>query len=377
MGTRLGGTRFLARCGAAGLSRPFRTLIACLLVLAALALALAWVVFHGVVLTGCAEAPAQDAFGPTPGAQEKPAFMVPSDTLTLADLRRQILTALEPEAEGDKNRFAFLPYTLPEGFQPAAGWGANEGDDEANAAVSGDFYAVAFTDGSTVIRLAVDPDDAPSSLEWTLPRGRLGWDKTGAGALLHEVWEAVRDGIDHFRVELAGSDVVVYGPQDKRAQIWKVVEGLAPAVIGGAQAVPAIMPADFDFVARWGVGAKNVLDTAAGTFTQDMIADPSITIDLALTAMEKAELYQHLRDIDFWAYPADAGGLDGMGVTPSTDYSLTISGVGLDHTVRGNDFWTDPEIEAQALYKLFQHIQAIIEAKDEFKELPEPRGGYA
>jgi hypothetical protein len=187
----------------------------------------------------------------------------------------------------------------------------------------------------------------------------------------------VRDGVDYFRVNLDGNEVIVYGPEDKRAETWEAAEGLAPAVIRGAQTVPATMPPDFEFVCRWGVGAKNVLDTAAGTFTQDMIADPSITIDLELTAEDKAEIYQHLKDVDFWAYATDAGGLDGMGVTPSTNYSLTVSGSGLTHTVRGNDFWADPELEAQALYKLFQHIQAIIEAKDEFKALPKPKGGYA
>ena len=366
------GTRFLGRRGATTLSRPFRALRECLLVLA-----LAWLVFHGVVLTGCTEAPTQDAFGPAPGAQEKPAFMVPSESLTLGDLREQVLGGLMSEDEYGEGRFAFLPYTLPAGFRPSAVWGMNGIDDEANPVVTDGFYAAAFSDGSTVIRLAVNPDNAPSSLDWTLPQGRLDWDKTGAGALLHEVSEAVRDGIDHFRVDFAGSDVVVYGPREKRAQIWEVVEGLAPAVIGGAQTVPATMPADLEFVAKWGVGAKNVLDTAAGTFTQDMVMDPSITIDLALTAEEKSEIYQRLRDVDFWAYPSDAGGLDGMGVTPSTDYSLTVTGAGLDHTVRGNDFWTDPEIEAQALYKLFRHVQAIIEARDEHKALPKPRGGYA
>jgi hypothetical protein len=142
-----------------------------------------------------------------------------------------------------------------------SGWGMNT-DDEGNPAVAGDFYAVAFTDSATIIRLAVNPGNAPSSLEWTLPRGILGWpgwDKTGAGALLHEVSERVRDGIDHFRVDLAGNDVMVYGPQDKRAQIWEIVEGLAPAVIEGAQAIPATMPADFEFVARWSVGARQRL----------------------------------------------------------------------------------------------------------------------
>lgn len=157
---------------------------------------------------------------------------MPSDSLTLDDLRERVLTGLAEDAEGDGEDCAFLPYALLTGFQPSAVWG--DGKDEANPVASGRFYAAAFTDGNTVIRVAMNPADAPSSLAPTLPPKGLDWKKTGAGALLHEASEAAADGTDaatdYFRVPLGDDVMVVYEPQDKRKQLWETVEELASAV---------------------------------------------------------------------------------------------------------------------------------------------------
>ncbi len=67
--------------------RWLRMAIAALLILGALFLALAWVALNGVVLTGCAEAPAPDHLGPAPGSQGRSAFQVPSESLTLRDVQ--------------------------------------------------------------------------------------------------------------------------------------------------------------------------------------------------------------------------------------------------------------------------------------------------
>lgn len=47
-------------------------------------------------------------------------------------------------------------------------------------------------------------------------------------------------------------------------------------------ALPEAVPGDFGFVARWGVGAKNAIDTHAGTVTKDRISEPSVTAELEL-----------------------------------------------------------------------------------------------
>ncbi len=60
---------------------------------------------------------------------------------------------------------------------------------------------------------------------------------------------------------------------------------------------------DFSLVFKYGVGARNVLDTAQGTYTKDMIEDPPITIELKLTRDDLDRILAKTNDIDFWSYP--------------------------------------------------------------------------
>lgn len=319
-----------------------------------------------------------DAFGLDPvSTAERPGFLVPAtNSVPLADVRRQVLSRLEEEVGGDGSNYAFLPYDLPDGFSPAITWGEDESGEVPNPATSGRFYAAAFTDGNSVIRMAVNPRWAPSGLDWTLPPGGLDWERTGAGCMLRDAYEAIRDGLDYFRIKMPEDELVVYGPGAIRAQIWEVAEGIAPVVIGGAREVPVSMPADFQVRLEWGVGAKNVLDTTAGTFTKDMVLDPAITIELGLTREEMSEIYQRLRDIDYWAYPTSLSN-EGLAVTPSSRYVLRVSGEGLGHYVAGDDWWVGHSLQVVAIFKLVERIRQMIEEKDEYKALPEPRGGYA
>ena len=41
-------------------------------------------------------------------------------------------------------------------------------------------------------------------------------------------------------------------------------------------------PDDFNFIFMYGVGGKNEIDTFKGTYTKDMVTEPSITIDFKL-----------------------------------------------------------------------------------------------
>ena len=78
-------------------------------------------------------------------------------------------------------------------------------------------------------------------------------------------------------------------------------------------------------VFKYGVGAKNVLDTAKGTFTKDMIVDPAKKVALRLTAEELDRISAKMDEIDFWSYPdvlrfeTPADGVVTM-VTPYTSY---------------------------------------------------------
>jgi len=48
---------------------------------------------------------------------------------------------------------------------------------------------------------------------------------------------------------------------------------------------------DFNLIFKYGVTARNELNTFQGTYTKDMISDPSITVDLSLTEEELSRIY--------------------------------------------------------------------------------------
>lgn len=336
------------------------------------------------VLIGCSPAPSGGTTGAPAATVTSPP--VPSTTVqapappasgwSLAELRRQVTSRLLSERgpAGDAKPYAFLSYRVPEGFLPTSRWGESGAEDPGNPVAAGRFYGAAFSDGSSVIRVLVNPAEAPSSLAGTLPPGDLEWTRTGAGAMQTEGYEAVRDGVDYFRILEPDDEIVVSGPRAIRPAVWETMEGVAPVVLGGGVGVPASRPDDFAFVLSYGVMAKNILDTEKGTFTHDMVIDPSITTDLALTPEEIAEVYERLRDIDFWAYPAALP--SEVGVEPSTRYQLDLRGDGLVHSVGGDDIQYAASPRAVALWKLIERVQEMIMSKDAYKALPEPRGGY-
>lgn len=127
----------------------------------------------------------------------------------------------------------------------------------------------------------------------------------------------------------------------------------------------------FDFVLKYGVGAKNVLDTDHGTFTKDMIVDPSITIPLTLTHNELDAIHARITALNIFADSA---------VTHTTVFTTPCESYDLVVEENGKTSHASLNCEAQetnlGLKTLGEEIRAIIEEKEEYKKLPEPQGGY-
>jgi hypothetical protein len=147
--------------------------------------------------------------------------------------------------------------------------------------------------------------------------------------------------------------------------------------------LPVTMPEDFAFVAAYGVGAKNVLDTDSGTFTKDLgpQQDPAVT-DLRLSQVQIEELYADLVELKPLSYslPYDPDkGATGATVHVSTyqTYQLEIrmGGAGTNAV-----FWEDTSqsttTKAAALRGWFIKLRQMIEATPEWKALPPMTGGY-
>ncbi len=151
----------------------------------------------------------------------------------------------------------------------------------------------------------------------------------------------------------------------------------------------------FNFILRYGIQEKNILNTYDGTFTKDLVTAGAITTKLELSEEEKKSILDEMIKIDIFSYSNDFK--EYICITPCSGYSLEINFNGKKKTLNwsGNNIplkGIDPdEKDAEKavkyiennetkpildLVRLERRIERIIENKSEYKLLPEPRGGY-
>ena len=140
---------------------------------------------------------------------------------------------------------------------------------------------------------------------------------------------------------------------------------------------PIYLPqGDFNLVFKYGVGAKNELNTFRGMFTKDMVSDPSITIRLTLSKQELAQIYQKMVEIGFFNYSDSFPLRQDGSVTPSSDYYLKVENGSRTKEVRWNsNSQLDTNVD-KGLHETADLIRSIIEQKLEYKILPPPRSAY-
>lgn len=141
---------------------------------------------------------------------------------------------------------------------------------------------------------------------------------------------------------------------------------------------------EFNLIFKYDVGAKNELNTFKGTYTKDMVLDPSITVNLSLSKEELHKILQKMIKIDFFNYPDKFSVFvpPGKVVYRTIHYSSYYFKVEYDSKIK--EIWWKNDIpiminedkKAKKLIELINLIINIIESKEEYKKLPEPRGGY-
>jgi hypothetical protein len=140
---------------------------------------------------------------------------------------------------------------------------------------------------------------------------------------------------------------------------------------------PAFNGTDINIIFRYGVGAKNELDTFNGKYTRDMVIGPSITVNISLLNAEKERILQKMIENNFFDYPERFLQRQDRFVTPSIDYFLKVE---YDSKIKevswdDNSLFENKNIE-NGLQEITRSILEIIESKDEYKTLPTPMGGY-
>jgi len=133
---------------------------------------------------------------------------------------------------------------------------------------------------------------------------------------------------------------------------------------------------DFNLVFKYGVGAKNELDTFRGTYTKDMVIDASITIRLILSQQERAQIYQKMIEIGFFDYSESFPARLDYFVIPSSDFYIKVENGSRTKEVSWNsNSQLETNIE-EGLHDLVELVSSIVEQKLEYKILPPARGGY-
>lgn len=136
----------------------------------------------------------------------------------------------------------------------------------------------------------------------------------------------------------------------------------------------------FEFEFRYGVGAKNVLNTFDGTFTKDMVVDKPIVITLKLSKKQLRTIQNKMLEIDFFKYPDTFNSRPfafafGEREPFESFYFKVKSGSRTKEL-----FWEDKHINdskrVAKLRELIRLIKGIIQNSPEYKMLPEPQGAY-
>jgi hypothetical protein len=160
-------------------------------------------------------------------------------------------------------------------------------------------------------------------------------------------------------------------------------ESIVEAGCDWSETLPESRPSDFNLVFKYGYGSinKNVLNTFNATYTKDMVVDPSVTIDFSLSDEDMDRIYQKMVEINFFCYPDEfeiplpEEGIVGM-QTPYQGYYFMVECNNQVKVLRWEDKITNKNEDADKLRKVISLIRSIIQSKDEYWELPSPRGAY-
>lgn len=140
---------------------------------------------------------------------------------------------------------------------------------------------------------------------------------------------------------------------------------------------------NFNLIFKYGVGAKNELDTFKEIYTKDLITDAPISTQLILLPEELNRIYQKMKDISFFDYPEKFSALIPSGSTvqiviPYDSYYFKVQyGSMVKEILWERDDVVSPLDEKTIkLKELISLIKGIIESKEEYGKLPPTKGGY-
>lgn len=156
---------------------------------------------------------------------------------------------------------------------------------------------------------------------------------------------------------------------------------LTVGAIGGQYFMQQILkpfrPSDLEITFKYGVKARNIFNTSAGTFTYDMVIDDPIVIQFQLTGKELDQIWESVLKNDFYNLTVFEEGPWSYSQSPVYTRILSIKADGYpDKTIKLVGPSGGPQ-NADGFLEISRVLIDIIENKPAYKALPEPRSGYA
>lgn len=144
------------------------------------------------------------------------------------------------------------------------------------------------------------------------------------------------------------------------------------------------VPSDFGFVLRYGVGARNIVDTYKGTYQKDLVSAGTAKTKLTFTPEEMKQIYDKMLKIDIMSYPESfAPPYDDhfkpdmvQVVEPHMTYDLHVTFAGQTRNITWNDTNASKQKKAEELRDLYRYIDELVRHKDAYYKLPKAVGGY-
>jgi hypothetical protein len=134
-----------------------------------------------------------------------------------------------------------------------------------------------------------------------------------------------------------------------------------------------------NFAFSFGYGAcqiTRVLNTFDNTLMQHSLNTPPITTTFVLTADERSAIYQHMRAMNLFAYPATytipvPDTMIRISPAPHPTYEFTLRNDRLLKTIIWeDDIWRPTSDEADQLHNLIAFLKSTIEGHAEIQQLP-------
>lgn len=134
--------------------------------------------------------------------------------------------------------------------------------------------------------------------------------------------------------------------------------------------LPKKMPQNFNFIAVIGFESYTI-NTYENTLTKQYQWDVDTTIKVEIEESFKKEIYDYLRKIDIFRYPANYAPISYISVSPSFEYYLKFTADSIEFVIDWTENTCSDSKDAKQLSKLFEKFAKYIEKLDKEMKLPE------